>query len=363
MIINSLSVSDYRNIDYIRINPSENVNIIFGENAQGKTNLLESIWLFTGCKSFRTKKDSELLGFEKEYAKNIIEFFAFGRQQTAELIIDKKRTAFKNGIELKSPAELIGEFYAVIFSPSHLSLIQDGPVFRRSFLDTALCQLKPNYAKGLARYRHTLEQRNALLKDIQFHSELYDTLDIWDEKLASYGAAVVFERIKYSKQLSVHADEIYSGISDGREKLTVNYVNNTGLYIEDPYEIKDFLKQRLRQTRREDIFNKITGIGPQRDDLEININGLSARKFGSQGQMRSCALALKLSEANIIKEITGEEPVILLDDVMSELDISRQDYILNHINGRQVFITCCDPATVLRMCEGKTFHIEKGCLI
>ncbi|MBQ5995626.1 MAG: DNA replication/repair protein RecF [Clostridia bacterium] len=363
MLINSLSVIDYRNIDFIKINPSENINIIFGENAQGKTNLLESIWLFTGCKSFRTKKDSELTGFEKDFAKNEIEYFAFGREQTATLLIDKKRKAIKNGIELRSPAELIGQFYAVIFSPMHLSLIQDGPINRRAFLDTALCQLKPNYAKGLARYKHTLEQRNALLKDIQFHSELYDTLDVWDEKLSSYGAAVVFERIKYSKLLSKHADEIYYGISDGKEKLTVEYVNNTGMYIEDPYEIKNFLLERLHQTRRDDIFNKITGIGPQRDDLEIKIDGLSVRKFGSQGQKRSCALALKLSEANIIKEITDEQPVILLDDVMSELDIKRQDYILNHINGRQVFITCCDPATVLRMCEGKTFHIEKGSLI
>ena len=363
MLINSLSVIDYRNIDFIKINPSENINIIFGENAQGKTNLLESIWLFTGCKSFRTKKDSELTGFEKDFAKNEIEYFAFGREQTATLLIDKKRKAIKNGIELRSPAELIGQFYAVIFSPMHLSLIQDGPINRRAFLDTALCQLKPNYAKGLARYKHTLEQRNALLKDIQFHSELYDTLDVWDEKLSSCGAAVVFERIKYSKLLSKHADEIYYGISDGKEKLTVEYVNNTGMYIEDPYEIKNFLLERLHQTRRDDIFNKITGIGPQRDDLEIKIDGLSVRKFGSQGQKRSCALALKLSEANIIKEITDEQPVILLDDVMSELDIKRQDYILNHINGRQVFITCCDPATVLRMCEGKTFHIEKGSLI
>ena len=363
MLINSLSVIDYRNIDFIKINPSENINIIFGENAQGKTNLLESIWLFTGCKSFRTKKDSELTGFETDFAKNEIEYFAFGREQTATLLIDKKRKAIKNGIELRSPAELIGQFYAVIFSPMHLSLIQDGPINRRAFLDTALCQLKPNYAKGLARYKHTLEQRNALLKDIQFHSELYDTLDVWDEKLSSYGAAVVFERIKYSKLLSKHADEIYYGISDGKEKLTVEYVNNTGMYIEDPYEIKNFLLERLHQTRRDDIFNKITGIGPQRDDLEIKIDGLSVRKFGSQGQKRSCALALKLSEANIIKEITDEQPVILLDDVMSELDIKRQDYILNHINGRQVFITCCDPATVLRMCEGKTFHIEKGSLI
>lgn len=360
MVINRLSVKDYRNIENIEIMPSENINIIFGENAQGKTNLLESIWLFTGCKSFRTKKDSELLGIDKGFAKNEIDFFAKGREQNAILYIDKKRTAMKNGITLKSPAELIGEFYAVIFSPAHLSLIKDGPVFRRKFLDTALCQLKPHYAKGLAKYTHTLEQRNALLKDIQYHSELYDTLDVWDDKISSYGAAVVSERIKYSQLLKEHSKNIYDGLSAGNEELSVEYMNNTGLYSSDPYEIKDFLMKRLRETRRDDIFNKITGVGPQRDDLIIKINGLPARSFGSQGQQRSCALALKLGEANIIKEITGEEPIILLDDVMSELDVKRQDYILNHIDKRQVFITCCDPATVLRMCEGKTFHIDKG---
>ncbi len=360
MTVDRLSVTDYRNIDSIVIEPSENVNVIFGENAQGKTNLLESIWMFTGCKSFRSKKDSDLLGFGKSFAKNEIDFTAGGRKQNAILYIDKKRTAMKNGVTLKSPAELIGSFYAVIFSPSHLSLIQDGPVNRRKFLDTALCQLKPHYAKGLAKYAHTLEQRNALLKDIQYHSELYDTLDIWDDKLSSYGAAVVSERIKYSEYLSKNASEIYLGLSGGKEKMTVEYVNNTGLYSNDPYEIKSFLLERLRETRHDDIFNKITGVGPQRDDLKIDINEKSARHFGSQGQKRSAALALKLSEANIIKEVAGEEPVILLDDVMSELDINRQDYILNHISERQVFITCCDPANVLRMCEGKTFHIENG---
>lgn len=362
MFINSLSISDFRNIDYIQISPSKSVNIIFGENAQGKTNLIESIWLFTGCKSFRSKRDSELVRFQKEYAKNEINYFSYGRDQTAQLIIDKTRHAKKNGAEMKSPSQLIGEFYAVIFSPSHLCLIQEGPVNRRKFLDTALCQLRPFYAKGLARYMHTLEQRNALLKDIQFHSELYDTLDIWDEKLASYGAAVVCDRIKYVKLLSENAGKIYNGLSSGREALSIEYVNNIGLYSEDFNEIQAFLLKRLRETRREDIYNKITGVGPQRDDLDIKINGISARKFGSQGQQRSCALALKLSEANIIKEKTGEEPVILLDDVMSELDLNRQDYILNHLDGRQVFITCCDP-TVLNLSGGKTFHIEKGCLI
>ena len=227
-------------------------------------------------------------------------------------------------------------------------------------MDTALCQLKPHYAKGLARYNHTLAQRNALLKDIQFHPELFDTLDVWDEKLSGYGAAVVSERLKYTKLLSEEAGRIYEGLSGGSEELTVDYIHNTELYSDDPYEIRELLKKQLYETRREDIANKITTTGPHRDDLRIQIDALSARSYGSQGQQRSAALALKLSEANIIKSVTNEDPVILLDDVMSELDLNRQDYILNHIGGRQVFITCCDPTTVLRLCEGRTFHVEKG---
>lgn len=360
MIIKKLSVSNYRNIENILIEPSESINIIYGQNAQGKTNLLESIWLFTGCKSFRSKRDKELVKFEQSFAKNEMDFFAKGRDQSAVIYVDKKRTAMKNGVTLKSPAEMIGEFYAVIFSPSHLSLVKEGPVNRRRFLDTALCQLKPHYAKGLAKYTHTLEQRNALLKDIQYHSELYDTLEVWDDKLSSYGAAVVSERIKYTKMLSEISADIYSGLSGGKEEMTVEYVNNLGLYDEDPYAVKDFLFESLKTTRRDDIYNKVTSIGPHRDDLNIKINGLSARSFGSQGQQRSSALAVKLSEAQIIKELTEENPVILLDDVMSELDLNRQDYILNNIENRQVFITCCDPNTVLRLCEGKTFHIENG---
>jgi len=360
MLVKRLMLTNFRNLEDIEIKPAEGVNVIFGENAQGKTNLLESIWLFTGCKSFRCRRDREMVGFDAPFAKNTIEFFANGREQSAILYIDQKRTAMKNGITLKSPAELIGDFYAVVFAPSHLSLVKEGPAFRRRFLDTALCQLKPNYAKVLAKYNHTLQQRNALLKDIQFHPELLDTLDVWDDRLSSYGAAVVAERVKYTALLSEQSAEIYAGLSGNKEKLKINYISNFGGYDGDAQTIKDLLKARFLESRRDDIFNKMTVAGPHRDDLQIQIDALSARAFGSQGQQRSAALALKLSEANIIKEITGEEPVILLDDVMSELDETRQDYILNHLGARQVFITCCDPTTVLRLCEGRTFHMEEG---
>lgn len=360
MLVKQLTVKNFRNIDEACIEPAEGVNVIFGENAQGKTNLLESIWLFTGCKSFRSKRDRELVGFSRDFVKNEMTFLASGREQTACLYVDTKRTAMKNGVTLQSPAQLIGSFNAVIFAPTHLSLVKEGPMFRRRFLDTALCQIRPQYAKVLARYNHTLAQRNALLKDVGFHPELLDTLEIWDERLSDFGASVAAGRLWYTEQIGQTADSIYAGLSGNREKLKIDYVNNIGAYTQDVAEIKTLLKEELQKSRRDDIFNKMTTTGPHRDDLHIQIDGLSARTFGSQGQQRCAALAMKLSEAEILKAQTGEEPVILLDDVMSELDENRQDYILNHIGGRQVFVTCCDPTAVLRLCEGRTFHMEKG---
>lgn len=235
MLVKSLDLQNFRNIEEAYIVPAEGVNVIFGENAQGKTNLLESIWLFTGCKSFRSRRDREMVGFDAPFAKNTMEFFANGREQNAILYIDQKRTAMKNGVTLKSPAELIGDFYAVVFAPTHLSLVKEGPLFRRRFLDTALCQLRPSYAKTLAKYNHTLTQRNTLLKDIQFHPELLDTLEAWDDRLSSYGAAVVAERVKYTAQLSENSAEIYAGLSNNREKLKINYVSNFGGYSGDAY--------------------------------------------------------------------------------------------------------------------------------
>lgn len=360
MLVKKLRVEHFRNIESVVLEPSEGVNVIYGENAQGKTNLLESIWLFTGCKSFRCHRDKELVQFSESFSKNEMEFFAKGREQSACLWVDKHRAAMRNGVNLKSPAELIGEFYAVIFVPAHLSLIQDGPAFRRRFLDTALCEIKPNYAKALAKYNHTLQQRNALLKDIMAHPELFDTLDIWDERLATVGAYIITERVKYAAALSQKADEIYKGLSGGREKISVSYYNNVKAYSENAEENFKTLLEILKNKRHEDLDNRITTSGPHRDDLKIEIDSLSARQYGSQGQQRSAALSLKLSEAEIIRDVTGEDPVILLDDVLSELDVTRQDYILNHMKGRQVFITCCDPSNVLRLCDGKSFEVKEG---
>lgn len=361
MKINSVSLKDFRNISEMTLIANDEVNVIFGQNAQGKTNILEALWLFTGCKSFRGSKDSEFIKFNSDFSKISLEYKDKVREKKAEILFSDKKKAFLNGVEKKSTAEFIGEFYAVIFSPAHLSLIKDGPDVRRKFLDTAICQLKPKYAKTLSSYKKIVLQRNSLLKDIQFHSELYDVLDVLDEQLSKYSSLIIKDRIKYLDLLSQKSEEIYSGISENKEKLSLKYLCGPDfLNKTDVNDIYDFMTEKIKESRKEDIINKTTSVGPHRDDLEIKIDNISARSFGSQGQQRSCALALKLGESEIIKDITGENPVALLDDVMSELDEKRQDYVLNHIKERQVFLTCCDPSQVLRLCKGKSFLINNG---
>lgn len=362
MKINSVKLNNFRNISSMELHATDGVNVIYGENAQGKTNILEAIWLFTGCKSFRGSKDAEFIKFNEEISKINLDFSDNVRNKKSEIIIgNKKKNVSLNGVSLRSSSELIGSFYAVIFSPSHLSLIKDGPSGRRRFLDTALCQLKPSYAEHLAGYRRALLQRNALLKDLHLSPQLYDILDSWDDQLARYSASVILERLKYIEILSQYSKQIYAGISENKESFSVTYSRNDitdiNISVNNLYNLE---RERIKNARKEDVLYKTTTIGPHRDDLDILINNVSARSFGSQGQQRSCALALKLGESEIIKKITGETPVALLDDVMSELDEKRQDYVLNHINDRQVFLTCCDPSQVLRLCGGKSFMINGG---
>lgn len=359
MKINALELENYRNIEKLSLT-FDDVNIIYGENAQGKTNLIEAIYLFTGAKSFRGVRDKELIKFGCDFSKLKIDFTNKSRKQTAEIMIKNKREATLNGVKKKSPVLLGEELKAVIFSPVHLSMIKDGPGERRKFADSALCQIKSGYRNILKEYNKALAQRNSLLKDIAFNSSLSDMLYIWDKSFAKYGAKIIYQRQKYIEALIPYAKEIFNGLSNGREDIdfvltgAFDYKNLTLDEIENKIMIA------LQNNRQADMIMKITTIGPHRDDIEILINGKSARKYGSQGQQRSCVLALKLAEASLLREKTQDEPVALLDDVMSELDEGRQDYILNHIKDWQVFITCCDPASVLRLKQGKTFHINDG---
>lgn len=362
MKINSIDIEGFRNIEKLSLD-FDDVNIIYGENAQGKTNLIEAIYLFTGSKSFRGVRDKELVRFENEFASLKINFENKNREQNAQILIKNNRSATLNGVKKKSASSLGEELKAVIFSPVHLSMVKDGPAERRRFIDNALCQLKANYRNVLKEYNRALMQRNMLLKDISKNNSLIDMLYIWDKNLAISGAKIIYQRYKYIETLLPYAKDIFNGLSSGKE--------NIDLVLKGPFYYNDLTVDEIQKklmfafdnNRSSDILNRITTVGPHRDDMEILINDKSARNYGSQGQQRSCVLALKLAEASLLREMTEDEPLALLDDVMSELDISRQDYILNHIKDWQVFITCCDANTVLRLKKGKTFHIQNGGLI
>lgn len=352
MKILRLQYKDYRNLISGEIQPDDGINVIYGKNAQGKTNLLEAMWLFTGGRSFRGSRDADLVARERERAALNLSFFSQEREQESCIRVENgKRSASLNGVTKRSAAELVGVFCAVMFSPEHLSLVRDGPVFRRNFMDSALCQLRPGYAMLLARYQHTLVQRNALLKDIPRHAELIDTLPIWDEKLVRYGRDIVGIRMDYISRIMDPVQQIYSGICENREQIGLKYQKSA-----------ENLSEALLECRRGDLATGHTGAGPHRDDLLIEIDGLSARAFGSQGQKRSAVLALKLAEAEVLFRQTGERPVIFLDDVMSELDSGRQDYLLNHLEHCQVFITCCEPDAVRRLRGGARFEMDAGVL-
>ncbi len=362
MIINRLSFEGYRNLSNGEIFPCENVNVIYGKNAQGKTNLLEALWLFSGNRSFRGAKDSEFIGFDKNKASIYIDFFSEDRMQNAEIVYQKGKKEVKlNGVKQSSVNKLLGKLCIVVFSPEHLSLVKRGPSERRKFIDSAVCQIRPNFSDTLSEYNRLLVQRNALLKDLPYHSDLLDTMEIWEERLAVYGAAVIRMRINYVQQLNTFSKRYHSGISDGREELNISYQCEFPEEIFSDREklIGSYIK-KLRETRKDDIKDGSTSIGPHRDDLFLEINGESLRSFGSQGQQRSSVLSMKIAEAELIKQATEQEPIVLLDDVLSELDSRRQEFLLNKISDRQVFISCCERASADRLEGGKLFYVEKG---
>lgn len=360
MIVNNIEIKNFRNIEYADLCFCSGVNIIYGENAQGKTNILEALWLFTGTKSFRGTKDSDQIRFGEKKAVLKTDFVAENRSQCAEIQFEDKKSVYLNEIKKSSITSLNGKYPAVIFSPEHLSLVKGGPYERRKFIDNALCQIKPSFNEFLTKYKKNLIQRNALLKKFKNNKNISVMLDIFEENLAHIGTKIIYQRKKYIEVLEKEAKEVYRGISSNKEDINIEYINENKITGKNEKETEKIFAEKLLKSRNEDILSGTTSIGPHRDDINIKVNGISARKFGSQGQQRSCVLSLKLGEAAVLKEKTGEQPVALLDDVMSELDESRQDYILHKISGWQVFITCCEPETILKLKDGKTFKAENG---
>ena len=367
MRIHKLTAVGFRNLSPTEFTPEKGVNILYGDNAQGKTNLLEALWLFTGGRSFRGAKDAECIGFGREKADLSLEFEAFGRRQEATVTVEKRRSVTLNGIARPSAASLAGVLCGVVFSPAHLSLVKDGPDGRRRFIDAACCQVRPAYIKTVAAYSRIVTQRNALLKEYRRLPDGADLLDAWDERMVQYGAEVCAARSAYLEKLCSPAAAVYDGLSGGREQLSLHLTHGlddegtvTGKMPAEQYAAQ--LRRALAEARGRDLAAGVTTVGPHRGDLEVLVGQRSARQYASQGQQRSAVLALKLAEASVLGSQTGEHPIALLDDVMSELDESRQEYILNHIRDWQVFITCCDPANIRQLAGGTVFRMTGGIL-
>lgn len=362
MKISRLQFENFRNLSNGEIFPCDKVNVIYGDNAQGKTNLLEAIWLFCGGHSFRGAKENELIKFEDSFFKLNMDFYSCERDQSAEITFSQNKKKIKlNGVEKNSSSYLTEVFSCVVFSPENMTLVKRGPSLRRKFLDGAISQQRIRYAANLAKYNQIINQRNSLLKDIFKHKELRDTLPIWDDSLAVCGAVILKERMDYIKDLKIYAQKFHDDISNNSEILSVGYISNCGADENDTVEqLTEKLRTAYEKSRNEDYHTGYTNIGPHRDDMEIKINDISAKTFGSQGQQRSAVLSLKLAQAQMLFLKNGEKPVILLDDVLSELDRKRQDFLLNKVEDYQVFVTCCEESNKEQLKNGKVFYINHG---
>lgn len=350
---------NFRNIESATIYPDEEVNIIYGENGQGKTNLIESIWLMTGFYSFKARKNIQLIKYDCDEALIENRFFSHGREQEAQMKINQKKELILNGVKEDSPRAMMRSYYAVVFSPVTLGIIKEGPSERRKLLDVALSLIKPNYALIMSKYLRAVTQRNNLLKkmgDKAKDNRFY--FEPWEEEIIRLGTEIVKYRLKYIENLSESASTIYSEISSGREKFEFCY--DFMQENADKTDIAEKLRAGIDRSWEADLKRLYTGFGPHSDDLIMKLNGREAKLYGSQGQQRSCALAIKLAEASMIERAVDEAPIVLLDDVMSELDEKRQSFILNYLDRRQVFITCCEPSTLLRKGRGKVFEVKNG---
>jgi len=339
MKINSIFLSDYRNIENEKIEFSDGVNLLFGQNAQGKTNIVEAIYYFARGRSFRTSRDTDLIRHGKEKFHIEISFEDKERERTLSCMIGKKeRVRKKNGIKIEKISEMVGLFRAVLFCPEHLSLVKGGPEERRSFLNIAISQCFPAYIGIYASYMKLLENRNCLLKMAQKGFPIdYEEIRVFSEKMADTASILYGYRKKYIEKIEKHAKKILFDISDGKETLDILY--------ESDVETGENIKEEYRKKLTENISNEVSVgyslYGIHRDDLCIKLNGEDSRVFASQGQQRSIVLALKEAEGEVIYEVTGEYPVFLFDDVLSELDKKRQSYLLKSSDKRQIIITSC----------------------
>lgn len=363
MIVKRAVLNGFRNYEWETAEFSPDINIICGENAQGKTNLLEAIYIFSTGKSFRTRFDKEMIGFGYSSAEIMAEIFSAGRDQTIKISLQegKPKKILINGVK-SATAEMSGLLKSVLFCPDDLNIIKEGAAMRRKLLDNAISQLRPQYAEYLSQYNKYLDHKTRILRDWQEKPDLLDTLDDFSDCLCRLSAHIIRYRAVYSQRLIKAAGAIHKEFSDGRETLTADY--KTVSTVTDPFaSVKDIyyeIAAHQESHKKAEIDSGMCLTGAHKDDLDIQINGNSARTYASQGQTRTASLSLKLAERDILCEDTGETPLLLLDDVLSELDEKRQNFILNRIGSGQVFITCCEDSAVAGKTGGKIIRVSGG---
>lgn len=360
MRVKSLKLQNFRNYESAVITPDAGVTVFTGQNAQGKTNIIEALHLCCLGRSHRTPRDEELIRWGSECAQVKTETLQQDGTHEVSILLakraKKKKTVRIGSRQADRIGELLGHVCGVLFAPEDLQIVKSGPAERRRFIDMELSQLRPSYFYALQRAVRALNQRNALLKEIARDGSLVRTLDMWDEQLASCGGEIVRNRREAVAQLSGMAKAAHSALTSGREELSIRYISQAA-EAENP---EMALLERLHAARSEDLRRMTTTVGVHRDDLHISIDGKEARTFGSQGQQRSAVLSLKLAELELAEKERGEAPILMLDDVMSELDPTRRRQLLERIDRVQTFVTCTDVSDLAGARQGTVYHVDNG---
>ncbi len=360
MFIKNIELKNFRNYEDFSIDFDKKVNLIVGKNAQGKTNLIEAIYISSIGRSFRTSHDSELIRFGEKSAFIRVNAEKEVTDTRVEISISSNAKKFikKDGTSIRKTSQLLDNIIIVIFSPEDLKIVKDEPEKRRKFIDRELAQIKPAYYDCLSNYKKTLLQRNTYLKEDNIRSSI---LEIWDEQLIKYGSRLIKMRKEFIDQINIFSGRIHDSITNGREKLRVEYDPNI-IFFDDIDKQNEVFAEALEKSHDTDLRMRTTTKGPHKDDMQFFVNDVNARSYGSQGQQRTCALSLKLAELDFIREETGESGILLLDDVMSELDEERREYLIRALRGNQLFITATDVDESLTGSypEAKIIKIENG---
>ena len=364
MRLDSLTLEHFRNYEGQSVTFDPSVNVIVGENAQGKTNLLEAAVYLSCAKSPRARTEKEMISFTADTARLVGGVFSRGRDFCVDIALcrGKRRKMSVNQVPCRRAADLSDVFNTVYFCPDDLLLIRDGAAARRRFMDLALSQLRPRYDAALTEYNRLYEHKTRILRDAEEHHSLLDTLPDFNLRMAQCGAVLIYYRARFCRLLADYAALAHRECSGGREELSLRY--ETVSTVTDLLAPQETLFEQLmahqRDHYRAELASRLCLSGPHKDDIEVSIGGTAARAYSSQGQTRTAALSLKLAERDIFRELTGFSPVLLLDDVLSELDPRRQEFVLNRISGGQVFITCCEEDRLETLLGGKVLHVENG---